>query len=244
MWDGQVRAFAEHHRTVRWDMRGFGRSPMVAAPYSDREDLAGLMGFLALDSACLVGCSKGAETVIDFALDHPRMVDAMVLVGSAVGGFRFEAPEPPQWAEMAAAYRAGDMARAAELETEIWVVGAGRSPDDVDASVLSFVREMDQLALATEETRNEHGVPLDPPAIQRLGEIEAPTLVVVGDADAPDILAASELLTREIDGARNVVMQGTAHLPNLERPDEFNRVVLQFLAEITSPGGPRGPAPG
>jgi 3-oxoadipate enol-lactonase len=230
MWDGQFEPFAEGHRTVRWDMRGFGRSPMVEAPFSNREDLFGLMKHLQIASGSLLGCSMGGGMIIDFALEHPAMVNAMVLVGSAVGGFASEGPEPPQWQALVAAYRAGDLSEAARLEAELWVVGTRASAEDVDASILAQVQEMDEIALGTEKDRNRLEQPLETPSIDRLSEITAPTLIIVGGADTAEMQDAADLLTREIAGAKKVVMRDAGHLPNLEHPAEFNRLVLQFLA--------------
>jgi len=235
MWDVQLARFAERYRTVRWDMRGFGRSPMPegGGPYSNRNDLYGLLQALEIESGFLVGCSQGAETIIDFTIEHPEMVDALVLVGSAVSGFEFEGPEPPQWQELVAAFRSGDLSRAAELEVEIWVVGHGRSPEQVDPDILSRVRKMDELALSTVAARRDLAGPLEPPALGRLSGIEAPTLIVVGDADDPEILRGSDLLAKEIRGSKKIVMPETAHLPSMERPAEFNQHVLEFLAELS-----------
>ena len=71
--------------------------------------------------------------------------------------------------------------------------------------------------------------PLEPPAIGRLSEISAPTLVIVGDQDLPHASANAELITSNVAGSQMVVIQDAAHLPNLERPEEFNKVVLDFL---------------
>ena len=167
--------------------------------------------------------------MIDFALEHPRMVEALVLVGSPVGGFEFDAEPPEEWESLVAADEAGDLERVAELEVRIWVDGPFRGPDLVDPAVRDLVREMDAIALKNEASGSGDERPLDPPAAGRLGEIPAPTLVVVGDLDRPEILAAADLLVKEIPGAAKAVVRGTAHLPNMERPEEFNALVMGFL---------------
>jgi 3-oxoadipate enol-lactonase len=93
------------------------------------------------------------------------------------------------------------------------------------------VREMNRGVLEREEENDTKGVlnRLDPAAIDRLGEIAVPTLVIVGDRDVPDILANADRLVAGIAGARKVVLPDVAHLPPMERPDEFNRLVLDFL---------------
>jgi pimeloyl-ACP methyl ester carboxylesterase len=89
MWDDQFHPFAQSYRVLRYDRRGFGRSPMVAGPYSHHGDLYALLRFLGIERAHLVGCSQGAKTITDFALEHPEMISSLVLVAPALGGFAY-----------------------------------------------------------------------------------------------------------------------------------------------------------
>jgi pimeloyl-ACP methyl ester carboxylesterase len=229
MWDGQVARFARRYRVVRYDMRGFGRSAIVEGPYAHHEDLRTLLDSLGIERAFLVGCSMGGRTIIDFALEHPGRVRALVLVGSALGGFDAGEDPPKQWEELVAAEDAGDLGRVSELEVQIWVDGPYRGPDGVDSAVRDLVREMNLIALKNEASGLGDERPLEPPAVNRLVEIQVPTLVIVGDLDRPEIIEAADLLQKRIPRARRAVIPGTAHLPNLERPQGFNRVVLEFL---------------
>jgi 2-hydroxy-6-oxonona-2,4-dienedioate hydrolase len=229
MWDAQVVTFSRRYRVIRHDMRGFGRSPMVAGPYSHHADLRALLDALEVERAAFVGCSMGGATVIDFALENPERVEALVLVGSAVGGFEFDEEPPEEWDELVAADEAGDLERVSELEVRMWVDGPRRGPDAVDPGVRNLVREMNLIALENEAL--QLGEELEPlaPAATRLSQIRAHTLVLVGDEDRPRTLAAADLLERDLRNARKTVMPGTAHLPNMEHPEEFDRLVLDFL---------------
>jgi 3-oxoadipate enol-lactonase len=79
-WDEQFAVFAERYRVVRYDQRGFGDSGLITPgePYSDRQDLSTLMQFLGIESAYLMGVSGGGALAIDFTLEHPEMVDALL----------------------------------------------------------------------------------------------------------------------------------------------------------------------
>jgi 2-hydroxy-6-oxonona-2,4-dienedioate hydrolase len=232
MWEGQISAFADRYRVIRYDMRGFGRTQIVEGPFSHHEDLRGLLEFLDVDRAHLVGCSMGGGAVLDFALEYPDRVGNLVLVGSAIGGFRPDFDPPKEWDELVAADEAGDLERISELEVQIWVDGPGRSPDLVDASIRDLVREMNLIALRNEALELGEEWEPDPPAADRLPDVQAPTLLIVGAEDQPRVFAAANLLEKELPNVRKIVMHGTAHVPNMERPEEFDGIVLDFLEDF------------
>jgi pimeloyl-ACP methyl ester carboxylesterase len=231
MWEAQLPAFAESYRVICYDLRGFGKSKMVEGPFSHHEDLRGLLDSLDVERAHLLGCSMGGGAVLDFALEYPHRVGNLVLVGSAVGGFRPDFDPPKEWDELVAADEAGDLELVSELEVRMWVDGPERSPEDVEAPIRDLVREMNLIALQNEATGLGEEWEPEPPAADRLHDVHAPTLLIVGDEDQPRIFAAADLLERELPNVRKALMHGTAHLPNMERPEEFNRLTLNFLQD-------------
>lgn len=234
MWDDQLPALAAHYRVLRYDLRGFGQTGPAVGPYSHAADLAGVLDALGLERAALIGCSKGGSTALDFALLHPERVSALVLVCSSPSGYRPDppVPEPPQVPALVAAFDAGDLARCAELEVQIWVDGPTRAPGQVPAALRDKVRVMDLLALQHEVAGSGQEQKAAPPAAGRLAEVRAATLVIIGDLDAPISLSSGAALAAGIPAAQRVVIEGTAHLPNLEQPALFNQVVLDFLASF------------
>lgn len=169
---------------------------------------------------------------VDFALQHPEMVDALVLVTAAPSGLRLGAAPAGGWGDMEAAYRAGDFRLMSEIEVRMWVDGPQRGPDEVDASIRDMVREMNEIALRNEEKIGEEREA--PPAVERLHEIRAPTFVMIGELDQPGMIAAGELLADRVANARHVVMPRVAHLPSMERPAEFNALILDFFSSLTN----------
>ncbi len=233
MWDAQWETFAQRYRVIRYDLRGFGRSGMPPGPYSNRDDLYHLLRFLGVERAYLIGSSMGGYLALDFTLEHPETVAALILVGSGVGGEQPSEFLLERWQEIDAVAEGGDIAQAVALELRLWVDGPGRSPGSVDAAVREQVRQMNthNFERAPEQEQGQQQ-PLEPPAIARLGEIRVPTLALVGEQDVPDKLASAEMLARGIPGARKVVMPGVAHLPSMEQPEQFNRLALDFLASL------------
>jgi pimeloyl-ACP methyl ester carboxylesterase len=232
MWDAQFAVFAERYRVVRYDQRGFGRSSMPAGPYALRDDLRELLRALGIERATLVGTSMGGGVALDCALAYPDLAEALVLVGSGLGGSEPSDYLREQWRLIGEAMERDGIDAANELELRLWVDGQGRTPEQVDSAMRERVREMNRDVLAREEENDELGQPqrLEPPAIGRLGEVAVPTLVIVGDRDVPGIVENADRLAAGIAGARKVVLPDVAHLPPMERPDEFNRLVLDFLA--------------
>ncbi len=90
MWDDQFAAFAEHYKVVCYDVRGFGKTELPHQAYTDRQDLYNLLTFLGIEKTYLLGLSLGGEIAQDFTLEHPEMVDALILVGTPIGGYPHE----------------------------------------------------------------------------------------------------------------------------------------------------------
>ena len=164
--------------------------------------------------------------IIDLALEYPKLVNSLILVGSGLSGYEFTGEVLERFSEqIRAANERNDVDGALELVIQLWVDGRARTPDQVDPRVRERVREM---LLDQDDVRGAEQ-PLEPAAIGRLAEINVPTLIIVGDRDEANIAMIADLLAGNIPGAQKIVIPDTAHLPNLEKPEHFNRVVLEFL---------------
>jgi 3-oxoadipate enol-lactonase len=232
MWDGQFAVFAERHRVIRYDARGHGLSKAADGTFSHHEDLKKLLDALKIEKAAIMGLSMGGYIAIDFALAYPGRVAALVLAAPGLTGYKFDSEVLRKNNEaFNKAQQDNDLKMLVEYFQRSWTDGPARTPDQVDAAVREKVRQM---ATGTLENwnRGSRERRLDPAAIGRLAEIHVPTLAVVGDLDMPDILEIVGLIEKDVEGARKVVIEGAAHMVNMERPAEFNRVVLGFLEKI------------
>ncbi len=228
MWEPQVEAFARSFEVIRPDQRGFGQSELPAMRWSPVADLLAIMDSLQLKPAHLVGCSMGGELALDFALDHPERVSKLVLVGTSISGANFGKNYPDLWAEVKAADEAHDLEALNQAEMKLFLAGPRRSVDQIDKRLRDLFLDMNGTSLRS-DFESAPTDDIDPPAVERLGEVSAPTLLVIGDEDVPPVVDGTELLTQKMKGARKVVIHGAAHLPNLEHPERFNQVVLDFL---------------
>lgn len=232
MWDDHIGDFARSHRVIAPDFRGFGQTKMVAGPFAHRHDLRALLDHLGVGRAILVGASMSGQTTLDFVLEYSSRVEALILVASALSGYRFmDAGTRAAWKASDAALEAGRHDEAAEIEMKTWVAGPRRSLDRIDPSVRQRVRDMLLQSYATPPDLGDEQ-PLDPPAVGRLGEVRVPTLIIVGDEGQPDVSVVAGLLESGIAGARKVVMRGAAHLPNMEQPTVFSRIAGEFLTGL------------
>ena len=239
MWDDQFEAFAQHYRVIRYDLRGFGQSdlPTGPEPFSMRGDLRALLAFLGIEKANILGISMAGSIAIDFTLDYPDMVNALILVAPGVNGFDYDSAESEDekamFQEIEAAFESKELERAVELETRAWVDGPHRTPEQVDPVVRKRVYDMD-----LQNNRRTAGIEwpatqkLEPPAIERLAEIRVPTLLIIGDGDVREQITVVDTLATKIPGVQKAVMHDVAHVPNMERPAEFNQLVLDFLKMV------------
>lgn len=229
MWEGQVEAFAEKHRIVLYDVRGHGLSTGTLLPYSDCEDLRQLLKHLHIKSAHVMGLSLGGRIAIDFAITHADMVRCLIPVAPGLSGYNFVAPDLEEnIRQLTEALQSGDHERARELMQRAWTDGPRRTPDKVDPDVREAVRNMLRFNMTPGRGMGRPILP-SPPAMGRLGEIQASTLIVVGDVDMSDILKIVDKLCEEVPEARRVTIPGAAHMVNMEQPEAFNRAVLEFL---------------
>lgn len=232
MWDSQWEEFSRHYSVIRYDTRGVGRSDPVENPVSPRQDLYRVLEHAGVSRATLVGCSLGGETILDAAVERPDLVSELVVVSTAPGGFDLQG-EPPRYVlDLIAALQAGDLTLASELQVRVSIDGPYREPEQVDPQVRQRAAEMNLNALTKGSWLLNAGGPIDPidpPVAQRLDQIAIPTLIVAGGLDHPEILRAAETMASGIPGAQKVIMPGCAHLPNMEQPENFNRIVLDFL---------------
>src|SRR5579875_1127026 len=188
-WDDQFGVFAERYTVVRYDYRGFGKSSMPPGEYSMRADLDALLNHLGIGPVAVVGVSMGGGLAIDYTLEHPERVTALVPVAAGLGGQVWSDEDKATFERLFAAEEAADIARANDIEVHIWVDGPNRSPEQVPSAVREKVRQMNlESWRRQDELKQGKALPLEPPAAGRLGEIHAPTLVVVGEGDIPPVI--------------------------------------------------------
>lgn len=231
-WDHEFSAQAASHHVLRYDARGFGCSTIEPGAYAHHEDLAAVLDACGIVRTALLGCSGGAATALDFALAYPARVDAMVFVGAGYWGqFASTTPAARAFLQALGSY---DAAGLIDSSLRAFTDGPRRRLEDVDADVRrrtrgmtvhNFQRESNCWRRAALDQRE----PL-PSALERLHEIAAPTLLIVGSEDQPEAIALSERMAANIPGAQLLHVQGAGHHANREAPDAVLAEIRRWLA--------------
>ena len=227
MWDDQFVAFARLYKTIRYDRRGYGNSSEQNRPFSDVSDLYRLLHHLGIDEAYLLGISNGGKVALEFALEHPGMVAALVLVGPSLGGYRPSDEKQRRVSEILSVARE----RGTEAGVEAWMEDPFYPPaKDKPAArerVRRIARENLPRLLSSPGLREEPY----PPTMENLSRIVAPTLIVVGERDDWNNREIFSILASQLPRAEKKVFAGCGHLVNLERPENFYSVVADFLGK-------------
>lgn len=228
MWDEQMTAFAPYFRTIRFDMRGFGRTRLSRGAFSYHEDVAALLDALGHETAHIVAISFGGRVALDFALAYPHRVRSLVLGAPSVSGAEDSARVQRFVAEEEAALEAGDLDGAVELNLRLWVDGPERGPEEVDAAVRRLVGEMQRTAFLVEGQEEATLKPQPEAAIGRLPDVTVPVLLVSGSLDLEEKRALAEDVAFALPRGRHISLPA-AHMMSLEQPAAFNKAVLGFL---------------
>lgn len=228
LWDDQWPVLARRFRTVRLDLRGHGRSSAPGSGYSSADfaaDILGLLDHLGIARACLVGLSLGGRVALQVALSAPQRVSALVLIDSALDGFAFSAEFRDTIRRLRESARRAGLRYALD---NVWLPSPLFACAIADPALCARLRDM---VFQFSGMEYLHDQPAPRPSlrqIDRLGEIQAPTLVVVGQDDGEDLQRIADALARGIAGAERAVIAGCGHLPPLEQPEALNALLLEF----------------
>lgn len=219
IWEPALPALTESYRVIRYDARGFGRSPAPTVRFSLLADLITVLGYYSLDRAAMVGCSQGGGSALGLALGQPSRVSALVLLCPGIPGYPW--PEEPDEldAEYERALAAGDVDALAGVMQRVWA-SAGPTP-----AIMEQLRSAARAEISSRDMEQR-----DPPVFDRLGEISVPTSVLVGDADYPPLIEANLQAANRIPGCELAVVPGMDHLPPLREPDLVLRTIRSTLS--------------
>lgn len=228
-FDDQFGEFAKHYRVVRYDLRGTGKSGDRDKPFSNTDDLHGLLQHLDIDSTFLLGISRGGGFAYDYTLEHPDRVKALILVSS-----NLSAGVPAYEAMFERSTEAGRES-GADAAARVWAYDPFQGPQREEArpKVLAIIKDnIARFRYFDGHQPVEQLSSSDVPRAERLGEIKVPTLVIAGAHDNIDARNNYQRWANGITGAKMVVFPNSGHLVNIDESAEFNRTVLEFLGTL------------
>ncbi|GAA3794326.1 alpha/beta fold hydrolase [Streptomyces coacervatus] len=227
MWNPQLEAFSASRRVIAPDLRGYGASP--SSPQVTRfeqfaQDIAALLDEREVDRCVLAGLSMGGQIAMDCYRQFPHRISGLVLADT------FPAAETPEGVEVRHAMadrllREGMRGYADEvLEKMVAPTADGAVKAHVHRMMTATRPESAAAALRARAARPDYR--------ELLTQVTVPALVVVGADDTYTPVSDAEVMHAALPDSALHVVEGAAHMPNLERPREFNGVLERFLARI------------
>jgi pimeloyl-ACP methyl ester carboxylesterase len=210
----------QRFRVVRYDRRGYGASSPAQEPYAPTQDLEAVMKAAGLEHATLVGSSSGSGIAVDYALTHPETVDGLVLVGPWVSGFDVSLGFIARSLKLVAKVKMGDLEGAVK---DPYILT--KTADAERARVVAWLKaNPGNLGAGARERSPIVAKP-------RLGEIQARTLVLVGEVDIKDVQEQAKALETLMPHAQRMIVPASGHFLYLERPKTFAEIVRAFVEE-------------
>ena len=228
MWDDQVAALSGSHRVITYDLRGHGDSGATEEPYTMEmlaDDLHILVESLSLGEVALGGFSMGGYVALAFARQYPEHLAKLMLLDTR------HLPDSDQAKEgrenLAKQVEADGVGGVAEgLPARMLTEATVSNRPEVAAKASDMIRAAAPAGVAGAA----RGMALRRDQTDMLGGISVPTLVVVGDQDGITPPADAEAMAAAIPNATLVTIADASHLSNLDKPDEFNRALVDFLS--------------
>ncbi|MGZ6315531.1 MAG: alpha/beta fold hydrolase [Candidatus Limnocylindrales bacterium] len=235
-WDAMVPGLVSAgYRVIRYDLRGFGASATEDVEFSDRADLRAVLDVFGVGRAAIVGNSKGGHIGLDTAIESPDRVVAVVPVGAGPGGFDGGATPLER-----AIFDDGDRVESAsprdpdaiaDLLVRLWVDGPGQPATRVPAEIRETVRGLVRPLYQPGHVAGK-GIPMTPPANDRLAELRCPVLAVAGGLDLSLFTEALKRLETAAPNARTAIWPDVAHMAGMEQPERLTALVTDFLAPL------------
>lgn len=216
VWDDVWPTLCKQFHAIRYDRRGYGRTPATKKPYYEADDLAALLRDRKVSQAAIVGSSHGGNIALSFALRYPAQVSGLILIGPEAEGF----PYSEHFIMNQIAFQ------------------KAKDPIEVRANSTYFIvpghdaarEHLRKLLTASPQDHKHNDMPLpEKPVFPYVRDLRMPTLILIGSGDLADNQAVAGALVMEIPGSARIVVPDTGHLLYLEKPGVFTSLVTGFL---------------
>ncbi len=233
MWAEQVTALSNNHQVITIDLPYHGATTGQDTSIAASEVVKLVLDHLGVKKTAIAGLSMGAAVAQDFMVAYPERVTRAILLSSGLNGYEKEhaidSVSMSWYPRFAAALERGDTARAALEFAKAWGEGVNASGDSLRKPASRWVYKT---TLATLQRHRLLGWPKlqdHPTAYEDISKMNMPILLVHGDEDLPFIAVASKYIEQKVPGAKRIKLKGAAHMLNMEKPGEVNRIMQEFL---------------
>ncbi|WP_018752323.1 alpha/beta fold hydrolase [Paenibacillus sanguinis] len=234
MWDREFKNMSNYYRTIRMDLPGYGLSDFTGGEYSYNEILKELLHYLKAENTYIVAASFGGKIALDFVLSNQDICQGIVLMAPAVSGWHDSQFLLAYYDEEDKLLQSKDFEKIAALNFNTWIL-RDRPVDAVRQDIKDLVVDMQMKALMKEEPDTKSIEIEEEDNVLKLRNIKIPILIVIGDHDVEDFQNIANLIHKEINSSKKIIMENASHLANLEYPEVFESIVLEFFSSLTAP---------
>lgn len=231
-WGEQFEALAKNHKVIRYDVRGYGKSslPIEGESYSHHDDLKALLEHLGISKAHVCGLSMGSGIAVDFALAYPEMCESLIPVGP--WAFGYSSPATVELFELFGKISSVLKESGTKAAVDYWSDSRYFKSAFKNPKALERFREISYDFSFWNFSNQDPVIFVDPPAAQQLDKLSLPTLIITAEYDLEACKEIADLLEQKNPNAKKIIIADAGHCMNMEKPEEFNNAVLDFLKEL------------
>lgn len=229
MWNKEFITISKCFRTIRIDLPGYGLSNFTGGEYSYNDILNGILEYLKAEKTYIIAASFGGKIALDFVLSNKDKCQGLILMAPAVSGWEDSQYLLDYYEEEDKLSQAEEFDKIAVLNYNTWIL-RNRHEDDIKQDIRDLVIDMQMKSLMKGKPDNESIEIEEEDIILKLGNIKIPVLVVIGDNDVEDFQNIAKLIHKEIDSSKKIVIKNASHLANLEYPEVFESILLDFFS--------------
>jgi 3-oxoadipate enol-lactonase len=233
MWKDQVAALSKNYKVVTVDLPYHGATTGEDTSLLVADLLHTMLDSLHIKKTSVVGLSMGSNAAQDFIIAYPERVNKVILISAGINGYdrehKIDSLSFEWYPRMVSALEKKDTIEAAKIFTRTWAEGLYRTADSLQQPVSQYVFNTTLQNMKQHRLQGWPVLKKYPLAIDLLGTIQVPVLIIHGDKDLPYMMETNKYLEAHIPGAKRVLMKDVAHMLNIEKPEEVNKLIIDFL---------------
>lgn len=226
MWDDQVPVLSESFKVIRFDIRGYGKSSKPGKDFYPARDLQQLLSFLNIEETAVAGLSMGGYVAIDFALSYPERIRALILAEPGVAGYKWSKEVMDEMDAVFSAEKSLGVDAAIETLMNGRVFATAKKKPAVYEKLKVQVKDNFQAPMSLMRVNVQD-------AIHQLANIKVPTLYIRSEHAGPDALAIETEIEKQIKNVKTATVPDSGHMINMEQPQYFNDLILEFLKSLS-----------